>query len=313
MKEFMQTNKVTYNLMSFTAFKSLLLFSYLLEQPRSYEEIREFFAQHEYLNETISIDTLRVYINSLERVGCEIVRGKKAEGSKYKLVKHPFELKLTDEQVKTVIRVFKNLLKTIDVEELLSITRFFKTISKGIENKELKLMLEEISPLNKVDFSILVALINACRNNDEITISYKSPNSGVKNIDLLAEELSISNNKIYLQGFSPNYKNTASFLVNRILEQPVVKLEKTIKRKDEILAIGCEIYDLQFKPHDNEKIIERHDNKLIIEISSPNKFLARQRVLALASDCKVLYPESFKNEILSILRKMKEEYVTKKV
>ena len=126
MKEFLQTNKVTYNLMSFTGFKSMLLFSYLLKAPRSYEEIKEYFASQEYLNETISIDTLRVYIYSLERLGCVIVRGKKSEGSKYTLVKHPFGLKISDEQIKSLAKVFKSLLKSIDIDDLISLTNFFE-------------------------------------------------------------------------------------------------------------------------------------------------------------------------------------------
>ena len=74
MKEFLQTDKVTYNLMSFTAFKAMLIFSILMDGPKTYEEIKEIFLSQKYLNETLSIDTLRVYINSLERMGCEIVR-----------------------------------------------------------------------------------------------------------------------------------------------------------------------------------------------------------------------------------------------
>ncbi|MBE7709870.1 MAG: WYL domain-containing protein [Cyanobacteria bacterium SIG32] len=313
MKEFLQSNKVTYNLMSFTAFKSILLFSYLLEKPRSYEEIRDYFAQHEYLNETISIDTLRVYINSLERVGCEVVRGKKAEGSKYRIVKHPFELKFSDEQVKSIIKVYKMLLKSIEVEELLSLTKFFKKISRGVENLQLKQLLAEISPLNKLNIDILLPLIKACRKNDEITIMYNSPRSGIKKIDLLAENLVVSNNKIYLNGKSPMYTNNASFLVSRIVEPPVVKLEKTIDLPDESQVVGCEIYDMHFVPQENDKILQTLDDKLIVEISADNKFYARQRILALGSDCKVLYPESFREDVLSTLKRIKEEYVTEKI
>lgn len=43
MKEFKKSNIVTYNLMSFTGFKSLMLFALLLESPKSYKEICEFF------------------------------------------------------------------------------------------------------------------------------------------------------------------------------------------------------------------------------------------------------------------------------
>lgn len=313
MKEFLQSNKVTYNLMSFTGFKSMLLFSYLLEAPHSYEEIKEYFAQHPYLNETISIDTLRVYINSLERLGCEIVRGKKKEGSKYKLLKHPFELKVSDEQAKSIIKVFKSISKSIDIEDLLSLTRFFKKISNSIGNEELKTNLENISPLTKVDSEILVSLIKACRKNDEITINYNSPSSGEKEIDVLAEKLTVSGSKIYLSGKSPRYKNTANFLVSRITKIPVTKLEKTINIIPETYLIGCEIYDKDIPLLENEKIISQDDNKLTIEITSSNKFLTQKRILSLGSDCKVLYPQDFKDEMLSILRKMKEEYVAEKI
>ena len=314
MKEFMKTKKVTYNLMSFTGFKSMLLFSYLLEAPRSYEEIKQYFMENEFIHESISIDTLRVYINSLERLGCEIKRGKKAEGSKYKLLKHPFELALTDNQIKSLIKVFKTIVKTIDVEDLLSITKFFDKISHGITNTELKLTLENISPLKKLNSDILESLINACRRNDEITILYNSPASGAKKIDILAEKLTILNNKVYLQGISPQYPDSkARLLVSRILEQPVIKLTKTITQNIEPLVITCEIYDNNIPLEDNEKVISNDDDKRLIEITSDNKFLTTQRILSMGSSCKVLEPESFRNEIYSVLKKMKEEYIAEKI
>ena len=314
MKEFLKSKKVTYNLMSFTGFKSMLLLSYLMEAPHSYDEIKQYFMENEFIHESISIDTLRVYINSLERLGCEIKRGRKAEGSKYKLVAHPFELKITDEQIKSLIKVFKSITKSIDVDDLLSITKFFEKISQGITNIDLKLALENISPLKKLNPEILNALINAARRNDEITILYNSPSSGAKEIDVLAEKLVIANNKVYLKGISSEYKNTtASFLVSRILQTPVVKLNKTISSDIEPLVIGCEIYDKNMPLADNEKIISEDETKRTIEITSDNKFLTTQRILSMGSSCKVLYPQSFKDEIYSVLKKMKEEYIAEKV
>ena len=40
MKEFVKTQKVTYNLMSFTGFKALLIFDMLTEGPKSFDEIQ---------------------------------------------------------------------------------------------------------------------------------------------------------------------------------------------------------------------------------------------------------------------------------
>lgn len=313
MKEFLQSNKMTYNLMSFTGFKSILLFSFLLEGPKTYQEIKEHFAAQEYLKESISIDTLRVYINSLERMGCVIVRGKRSEGSKYMMLKHPFELKLKKEQVRSIIRVFKTISKDIDVEDLLYITKFFAKISQSIDDTSLRQKLENLSPLRKIDSEILKTLILSCRKKDEITIIYNSPNSNVKEIDVLAQNLYISNNKIYLSGISPDYKNSAKFLVARIVTKPVIKLQKTISEDTNPIIITCEIKDKNIELNANERIVSKDNDKIIVEIEASNNFLAKQRVLALGSTCKVLAPQSFKDEIIFTLKKMKEEYIAESV
>ena len=53
--------------MSFTGFKSIIIFSLLLEGPKSYQELRTAIENHEYLHESVSIDTLRIYLNSLRK------------------------------------------------------------------------------------------------------------------------------------------------------------------------------------------------------------------------------------------------------
>ncbi len=309
MKEFMKTDKVTYNLMSFTAFKALLLFSYLLEAPRSYEEIRSYFAKNKYLNETISIDTLRVYINSLERMGCEIRRSKKSEGSKYHLLKHPFEIFFSDKQIESILKVFKTLSKDIEAEELIVLTEFLKKISEHVENESLKKTLENISPLTKLNNEILNALINACNNKDEIVITYNSPNSGIKNIEVLAERIHVKNNKTYLYGKSKQYENGAEFMVSRITKIPAIKLEHTIFEKDSPYIVTYELLDETIPLNENEVIKSKKANSIIVELNAKNEFFAKQRILSLGSNCKIITPENLKKAVIQELQKMKEEYV----
>ena len=83
MKEFRKTNVVTYNLMSFTGFKSLLLFTILCESPKSYSEVCDYFKKHPYIKEEMSADTFRVYLTSLRRCGCEIEVKRMKGGAKY--------------------------------------------------------------------------------------------------------------------------------------------------------------------------------------------------------------------------------------
>ena len=294
--------------MSFTAFKSLLLFSYLLEQPRSYEEIRDYFSSHAYLNETISIDTLRVYINSLERIGCEIKRGKKSEGSKYRIIKHPFELKVPEEQIKKLITIYKTIIKNIDVEELISLTKFFNKIANSIDSQELKLTLENISPLSKLNNEIFEDLMMACKSGNEITITYKSPSSGIKQIEVLPHQLKLVNNKVYLHGISPNYKGTAVFLVSKIMQRPVFKLKPTIENNPATAKIIYKLLDKEIPLENNEKILSEDETGYTVELSANNIFYARQRILYLGSDCKVISPEDFKADIIETLKKMRDKY-----
>lgn len=312
MKEFLKNNKVTYNLISFTGFKSMLLFSFLLDGAKSYDEIRDYFSEHPYLNETISIDTLRVYINSLERLGCEIVRLKKSEGSKYMLKSHPFELKLSEEQVKSLIKVFKALCKGIEIEDLLSLQNFIVRISGGISDEELKNKLLNVSPLKDINLDILKKLIVACQKNYELDIVYNSAGQH-KRIEVLADKVNILNNKVYFHGISPSYKGNAVFLVSKIAEVSDVKIQRTINASSDTFVVGYELYDKNIPLLENEKIIERKENSLIIELTSDNKFFTRQRLLFLGDDCKVLYPQSFSEDIHSTLKRMKEAYLAEEI
>lgn len=312
MKEFLKNNKVTYNLISFTGFKSMLLFSFLLDGPKSYDEIKEYFANHPYLNETISIDTLRVYINSLERLGCEIVRGRKCEGSKYMLKTHPFEIKLSEEQIKSLTKVFKELCKGVEIEDLLSLQNFLLKITHNISNEDLKNKLLNVSPLKDVNTAILKKLIIACHKNDELEILYNSAGTK-KRIDILTDKISVTNHKIYLHGHSPQYKGYTSFLVSKIETVSQVKPDRTPQIEPETFVIGCELTDKNIKLLDNEKIVSENNNSMIIEITSNNKFFTRQRILSLGDDCKVIYPQTFRDDILATLKHMKEEYLAEEI
>jgi hypothetical protein len=152
MKEFLKTNTVTYNLMSFTAFKSILLFTLLIDGPKSYEEMQKFFKNHEYLHENISIDTLRIYLNSLKEIGCKISKKTIDGTTRYWIDSHPFSLKFNEKQIKSIIKIYKAISKNIEVRDLIALQTFFTKISQYVENEELKLKLQNISPISNIDY-----------------------------------------------------------------------------------------------------------------------------------------------------------------
>lgn len=310
MKEFLKTNTVTYNLMSFTGFKSILLFLYLLDGPKSYEEMQNYLKNNEYLHEVVSIDTLRVYLNSLKEIGCKISKVSKGKTTRFAIDSHPFTLKVSDKHVKSIIKINNAISKNIEVTDFQAIQNFLDKFSACITNKDLKEELKNTSPLNNIDKNLISDLITYTQNKNEITIYYNSLNSGKKNITIKLDKIYINNNKLYISGINYENKSYASFLVSKIINIVSVNLH-TENIEVPILTVGYEYSKDSHEDFDlleNEKIISSNDNKLLIEITSQNKFNITQRIMSHGSKCKVLYPTEFKNHIISTLKQMKEGY-----
>lgn len=310
MKEFIKNNKITYNLMSFTAFKTLLIFSLLLEAPRSYQEIIDYFDTHDFINEKISVDTIRVYINSLRRAGCVISKTKRAEGSKFILVSHPFELTITPEQIKPISRVYKTIAKTIEVSELIMLEKFLRKIASNIKNEDFENALNKTSLLSGIEIELLEKLLECCNEKKQIILKYNSPRSGQTNLEIICEKMGFENGKLYLYGTSLDFSQSSYLLAARIIGIEQIKPGKSDKVDIEELKIKFKVRadyrELQLK--DNEKLLEISNNNTLIEAVSSNKFVLKQRILSFGSACTVLEPEDFKQEIITTLKRMRAEY-----
>lgn len=309
MKEFLKTNTVTYNLMSFTGFKALIVFSLLMESPKSYEEVCEYFLNHPYIQEKISIDTFRVYITSLKMAGCQVKRERINKVSKYSIISHPFELSITDEQTNSLLKIYKNISKSITIQELILFEEFIEKIAQYIKDEKFINAYKKVSVFKDINIKLIKELLECCDKKEQIVIKYNSPNSGKKNIEIISDKLEFSNNKLYLYGTGFEYMQYGSFLVSRIDEIVEIKEIKTIPLVKE-LKVG---YALTTNPknvqlRENEKIIQTNKDNIIIEITSSNEFLTRQRLLEYGPECTILYPESFKKDFVSYLESMKAGY-----
>jgi hypothetical protein len=311
MKEFLKNKTVTYNLMSFTGFKSLLLFSLLVESPKSYQEIRDYMSKHPYLRENISIDTIRVYLNSLKRIGCEVTRIREpgSRVSKYTILTNPFKINVSNEQLSSIIKTYRNIAKTITIHELLIIERFLRKIVRYINNENALELIEKKSVLKGINLDFLSMLVEHADSQNQIIIEYNSPNSGKKFIELLAQRVEYLNNTFYLYGTSLEHSSFSSFLVSRILGIPQVKKNKTISADLKEITVGFELNTHSgCEPDGSEKVIGVENGKLLLEITSSNTFDITQRLLAFGPDCKILYPQEFKDEFVKTLKQMRQGY-----
>ncbi len=312
MKQFITNNKVTYNLMSFTGYKALIIFTLLLEGPTSYEDVCNNFIQNRYIKEKISIDTLRVYINSFKRLGCDVKRSRGEDKiSRYQILSHPFELKITDAEIQSILKVYRNIVKSISVEEIYFLENFLEKIGEKIKNEEFTDAVNKISILKEVDKKLIGELLECCKRKEQIVISYRSPNSGTKDIEIIVDKLDVSSGKIYLYGTGLEYMEYGSFLVSRIEMIKSIKAESVIPESIKETIVTYELQTLNFQRPDidkNEEIIACSDNKFTIRTKISNTFLLKQKLLEYGPACKVIEPEDFKNEFINLLKDMKAGY-----
>ena len=296
--------------MSFTGFKSIYIFSLLLEGPKSYKQLQEAVQEHEYLHESISIDAIRIYINSLKKIGCKVKSITDKRIKYYYIDSHPFELKINSQQAKSILSIYKAISKSIELSDFMAIQHFFDNFAQYITDEDLKNKIFASSPINNIDTELMKELIKYTKNKSEITVFYNSANTGKKNITILADKLYITNGKLYLGGFNSEHENYSGFLVSRIIKIVSVNLNSPTL-KIPVYEVIYELYktdNTTFEPIDCETIMEETPQKLTICITSKNKFDITQRILYHAGKCKVISPKEYQDEIIDCLKKMKEGY-----
>lgn len=309
MQEFLTNNTVNCNLMSLTGYRTLVILGLLMESPKSTDEINEYFYNHQYIKEKFSNDTLRIYINSLRDIGCDITRANKSNNKKYELLSHPFAYDIPKSQLKAISKIYKSLYDKIDIEEIINIENFFKKLILNIKNENTKAFLNSISLLKNIDRDILDNILIHCKKKNQILFLYNSPKSGPKEIEIVADKLSFKSGKLYLWGNNLTHKEYSYFSVEKILKICSINI---LKNKEAFLPtkIVYEIYNHNddYILEENEKLIEKTNEKLVIESNSKNEFSLMQKILYLTNDCKIIYPEEFKSKLLNKLKIMEKCY-----
>lgn len=307
MQEFLANNTVNCNLMSLTGYRTLVILSLLLEAPRSTDEINNHFLNNQYIKEKFSNDTLRIYINSLRAIGCQITDANKAN-KKYQLLSHPFEYDIPKSQLKAISKLYKSLSSKVDIRKLLEIDNLISKLANYVTNQTTKDYLTNMSLLKGVDRFILNDLLIHCKNNNQIVILYNSPKSVAKEIEIVCDKLSFRSDKLYLWGDNLTHQGYSFLPVDRIIKILSIKMHKQKENVQPIKVLFKLSNCRNYMPQPDEKIVERTGDDLIIEVDSKNQFNLMQRILYMANDCKIIAPDSFKAEFVQKLQEMEKIY-----
>lgn len=306
------------NNISKTGYRALFVLRNLIKAPKSRDELIDLLIKNNFLISDISKDTITITINTLKKAGCIISRPSKKNNNKYVLISHPFNIKLTKENVKALCELRKNIISLNDFRLLVYLNNLYHKIAHLAPTTELQDKLLYNHPLNGIDYKILNELIIYSEIKKHINICYASPKYGEENLDFIPKHFTFENNKLYIWGFCKKHNDISYLRVDRIkkinlaifsekqnIDENFTQIEEKIQYK--LKGYSASMY---IKNKDEKIIANELNNEypLTIECNTDNKFNFFQRILSYGTDCVIIKPQHIKQEFLTVLKTIKRGY-----
>ena len=301
--------KTELNQISLTGIRSLVLLGLLIEAPRSLEEIRDVFTRMNVMEDSNSDDILRIDLNTLRTMGCEITRASAKTNYKYVLINHPFALNITSEEISTIRKVYKRIKDSGNLVLIFKYDELFKKLANYVNDVEVKEELYGISALKGYKINFVKELFADCKAGRQLELIYRTPEAKAdvkKSVSAL--KLVYQNDKLYLYGYDHLRKESVILNVKRI--------RAVLSRSSSNRELNVEPMHVQFflksfgvsEIEENENVIETQKDGVLVEGSYHNEFVAMQRILSFGSACTVSTPKDFKQKVIQKLKDMRKVY-----
>lgn len=293
---------------SLTGVRAIVILALLNIKPCSFEEIRNFLISSNIVTRSYSIDTIRIDLNTLKYIDCEISRATKKTGSKYVLLSHPFQLMLEDSEIEMLRKIYKNIYKNLSIDRLLEYDELFDKLSNAMITEDQREVIKGISILKSYDKSRIRELLKDSRKHNRLKILYAS--SGKKNVeyDITVEKLGFRSDKLYIYCYNHTI-NKRTFLNFSRLKQVLSRAIRSTCENSNDVVVEFQLKNYQnYVFEDCEEIIKTESNTALIKGAYYNDFIALQRILSFGPDCVVISPSNLKEELINKLKSMRNQY-----
>ena len=305
MNEFKKTD-FNFNYISTTAYRALLLLKFLMVKSLTRAEIIKCLENDEFIVQRINSDTIRSMLNSLKDVGCDISRPTKTNGFKYELIKNPFSLKLSEKEIKLLNKFRKKSGLKNDLDEILNMNSFIEKLCLIIDDENIIDSLKSKGLLAGANTDLIKQINICCKNKSRVIFKYLS-HKKITDFEMITSFIKYENDKLYVWGYSTKYKEVSYIRIDKIKSFSIV--EKYTLNDYNKNVIRYEMFNLDYNLAPNEVLVSRTDKSLVIDYKSESRFHSIQKFLEKGYNCKILEPEDFKNEFISVLKSIKEVYI----
>ena len=291
---------------SYTGLRLIFILRELLKRPLKKSELVNLINSNPILY-SVSQDTVAIDINTLREGGIKILEPHKGSDYKYVITKHPFGLKITENNLKKLSAVKDVVLDVLDWRYIVELYKVFLKLGEYLP-ENLRFEFCDFGYFNSVDLNILAKLERYCEENLEIGVLYDSKNTCKKEIKLTVDKIEYDNSKLYLWGYSSQYKDEVYLKIAQIKKITFVRInsnKKEVSEKTATYKIWGEAA-LNFIPKDSQTILEEGEQYLIIREKIHNEFCFIQKILSYGLECKILEPDEYKKKLLKVLKEVCE-------
>ncbi len=295
---------------SITGYRTLLILKSLMVRSYTIDELVEILKNDSITNKAVSKDTVRIAINTLKSVGCEILRPNKANNYKYQLIKHPFSLKISDKELKTFTMLRDKIAEEIKYDDVFTLNDLYEKLISLTLNEEQIDYVNNTQPLKKINKKILKDITNQQIIGKKVQIKYLSPNFGEEDIEVIPQKITYESGKIYLRCYIFKYKTNSLLNVERILKINSIDMFNIYNKNSSYKVVYelCGNSKNIFKVQKNEKIISGNTNSIKVEALVDNEFLFIQRLLLFGTDFKIISPDFFREKLIDKIKLIQKGY-----
>lgn len=299
-----------YTNISITAYRAIKILKLLLEKPCSHAELQEAIKNDEIINRSTSDDTLRVTINSLKAVGCEILRPTLKNNHKYILKYHPFNIKFSEAQIKILNKIRKNFLCKNDWQTVLKLNDLYDKIVEFANDENVKNLINHKKPFSGIKPEVKEWLLSGDIKNKEIVVTYTKKAKKQEIINIITDKIFCEAERIYIWAWSCKYNHYVYFKADCISKihsiHTVNKEQEKIKYKAIYKLTGSDLKT--FKCNEEEKIINFDENSIIVEYSVMNEFKFFQKLLSFGENFEIIEPDFIKQKFFDKLAEIEKRY-----
>lgn len=278
----------------------------LLVQYRSLNvvELNRFLFENPLIQRSYNTETLTKYINTLREVGCEIPRSSSRNDYCYELLKSPFPLRLTPEELKIAEKLLGLICQQSDEALCNDFRALLEQLSWCIDRSSLPENLAregntEPFPELAVQRKRLNTYRQYCQDAFTLEIRYQPEGEPLLDLQLEPHQLSAEGRQLWLLGKDPRTQEQMTLDVDRIVSAK--QLPSKNRRQASLVTVTFALYGRlakSYRVYPGEKIVYQSADECQVKTKVADPSALISRLLKYGVSCQILSPDSVRKTML---------------